>query len=1151
MEFHIARQARDRYQFDLSLYSYSGNAIFANFHAVRLFVQKMNQHRDLLHYPEQAIRAGQINALGLIDEIFHHVMAVYRREINPAVFTRALLELENKIGPAELERTLTMFAQEFPPLAVYQGRTSIEEYLQGTTDGISNRETVLEEMLLLWVTNRNPACQPYLELFDDSRLSAETAYARVLNQLQTFFAAQPSFGSDRLDLISFLRSPAVAVPYSLTGQLEFIRERWGEALGRFLYRLLSTLDLIKEEGKVSFFGEAPTFAPVYDEAALADLEVEAFSEDKEWMPRLVLIAKNTYVWLDQLSKQFKRSISRLDQIPDEELADLASRGFSGLWLIGLWERSRASAQVKQLCGNPDAIASAYSLYSYGIANGLGGESAYQNLRDRAWRFGIRLASDMVPNHMGIDSPWVIDHPDWFVQVNYSPYPAYSFNGPDLSDNSAVSIHIEDHYFDRTDAAVVFKYYDHRDGSTRFIYHGNDGTTMPWNDTAQLNYLNPEVREAVIQTILSVARRFPIIRFDAAMTLAKRHYQRLWYPEPGSGGDIPSRAEHGLTKEQFHEAFPTEFWREVVDRVAQESPDTLLLAEAFWLMEGYFVRSLGMHRVYNSAFMNMLRNEENAKYRTLIKNTLEFDPDILKRYVNFMNNPDERTAVDQFGKGDKYFGVCVLMATLPGLPMFGHGQLEGYAEKYGMEFHKPLWDERPDTYLVDRHRREISPLLHHRALFAGVEHFLLYDFYTPDGHVDENVLAYSNGVGADRALVVVHNRFASTRGWVRMSASFVVKSPGGDRPMIQRSLGQGLAINGEDGWFTIVFDQATGLEHVFSSREIAQNGLNLTLNAYEYHVFMNIRQVQDDEYGSHRQICNYLNGRGVPSITEAMHELVMQPVLHPFREIANPGFLQYLLDHRARKATDELPGHLLEQVAEKYRRLLEGAAQMTGLQADNVLLTKELRGAVETALNLGGLAKKYPLPGSKAYTASLKFLAANLGSDAKKTWSTLLSWLFVRATGKLADAKQYAGISRSWIDEWYFNRVLENTFRLLGSEEAASHRQVNLVKLLTEQQNWFSLESAKPLRQLLAAWLADEEIQRFIGVNRYRDVLWFNREAFEEFVWWMYLLAVFEALDSPNAGASLLAERALIGYEIAQKLLKAAKTSGYQVAKLLG
>ena len=70
--------------------------------------------------------------------------------------------------------------------------------------------------------------------------------------------------------------------------------------------------------------------------------------------------------------------------------------------------------------------------------------------------------------------------------------------------------------------------------------------------------------------------------------------------------------------------PEEFWREVVDRVAKEVPDTLLLAEAFWMMEGYFVRTLGMHRVYNSAFMNMLKNQENKKYRDSIKNTLVFE-----------------------------------------------------------------------------------------------------------------------------------------------------------------------------------------------------------------------------------------------------------------------------------------------------------------------------------------------------------------------------------------------------------------------------------------------------------------------------------------------------------------------------------------------
>jgi hypothetical protein len=203
-----------------------------------------------------------------------------------------------------------------------------------------------------------------------------------------------------------------------------------------------------------------------------------------------------------------------------------------------------------------------------------------------------------------------------------------------------------------------------------------------------------------------------------MTLAKKHFQRLWFPNPGSSGAIPSRAEYGMTTAQFNEIMPQEFWREVVDRVAAEVPGTLLLAEAFWLMEGYFVRTLGMHRVYNSAFMNMMRDEENAKYRSVIKNTLEFDPDIMKRYVNFMSNPDERTAVDQFGTGDKCFGVTAVMSTLPGLPMFGHGQIEGYTEKYGMEYRWPRYQENADPWLMERHERQIAPLLKKRAVAAA-------------------------------------------------------------------------------------------------------------------------------------------------------------------------------------------------------------------------------------------------------------------------------------------------------------------------------------------------------------------------------------------------------------------------------------------------
>lgn len=320
----------------------------------------------------------------------------------------------------------------------------------------------------------------------------------------------------------------------------------------------------------------------------------------------------------------------------------------------------------------------------------------------------------------------------------------------------------------------------------------------------------------------------------------------------------------MTRTEFDEAIPNEFWREVVDRVAAEVPDTLLLAEAFWLLEGYFVRTLGMHRVYNSAFMHMLRDEDNEKYRTAIKNTLEFDPQILKRYVNFMNNPDEKTAVDQFGNGDKYFGVATVLSTLPGLPMFGHGQIEGFREKYGMEFRKPKWDETPDEGLIRGHEWKIFPLLHRRYLFADVEQFFLYDLYRSDGGVDENVFAYSNVHKDERGLVIYHNRYADTAGWIKISSAFLHKNTGDLR---QKTLAEALGLPFEG--YVIVKDYVTHLEYIRSCEELWQKGVYLELQAYQHHVFLDWRFVDDPRW---HQISVELDGAGVESMQAKWEEI---------------------------------------------------------------------------------------------------------------------------------------------------------------------------------------------------------------------------------------------------------------------------------------
>jgi len=1148
MEFHISRESRDRYKFDQGLFSFNGNVIFANFHAVRVFVQQMNKKKDLASFPEQAVKAGQINAMGLIDEILHFVMSLYRREVNPQAMDEAMAWLEEKVGKDDLAETMLAFSEDFPPLNVYLGEMSEEEYLNGNAnDGTLNSHAALEEMLMLWVANKNPAFAPYLELFDDNRLEKFTAYRSVIEELYNFFESQPPFGPEQQNLIDMLRSPAIAIPHSLTGQLEYIRSRWAGLLGSYLYRLLSSLDLIKEEEKMSFTGPGPIAIPTYDD--LHGLEdIENFSPDKDWMPRVVMIAKNSFVWLSQLSEKYDREIKRLDQIPDKELDFLAQEGFTGLWLIGLWERSKASARIKQLCGNPEAISSAYSLFSYDIANDLGGEDAYKNLQDRAWQRGIRLASDMVPNHMAIDSWWVAEHPEWFLSLDYSPFPSYSFNGPDLSNDPRVSIHIEDHYFDRTDAAVVFKREDHQTWRTTYIYHGNDGTSMPWNDTAQLNYLNPDVREQVIQTILKVARRFPIIRFDAAMTLAKKHYQRLWFPEPGSGGDIATRADHGMTREQFDSLFNNEFWREVVDRVAQEAPDTLLLAEAFWMMESYFVRSLGMHRVYNSAFMNILRDEDNAKYRLILKNTLEYDPEILKRFVNFMNNPDERTAIDQFGDGDKYFGICTLMATLPGLPMFGHGQIEGFAEKYGMEYMKAYWDETPRGDLIYRHQREIFPLLHRRAEFAGIEMFRFFDFYTEGGGVEENVYVFSNGLGDRRNLVVYHNKYAQTRGYIRTSAAYNPKDGSGN--MEQTNIVSALALSPDANTYLILWDQSNNLEYLRNTQDIADNGLFVELNAYSCHSFVDIRQVQDDEFSSYRQLYEYLGERGVPSVQQALVELLLQPVLNPFQKIANQGYFQYLLDSRCMDEEQRIDLALLEEAGEKYAAFLDGIQALTGLEMDNEALQEGLSATLDVLLSWPQIDQThYPLPGGKTYQTALAALKKGLDEKVEH-WLVLFAFLFVRDIAKAGEGSDHAEQSLSFFQEWRLSGFLQNCYQAFGIKPERAAEMVNVIQLLIREQDWLIRRSEIGLYQCVDTWLSTEEIQRFLGVNRHKSILWYNKELFEEFEWWMTASAVLSAVAQPDFTASSFVELVL-GLDADVKALNAAqKKSKYQVALLL-
>ena len=1152
MEFHVSREARDRYEFDQTLFAFSGNVVFANLSASREFAFRMNERRGADKDPTRTINPGALYAMGLIDEMSHALVDYYRQRLDPKVMADALGWFDSRIGKEELDKTILAFVEQFPTAGVYRGEQTITAWLAGETDGIAHRAVAFEEMMLLWLANANPAFKPFSELFADQSLAAVTRYQQITTGLRDFFSTRPPLGPKKLNLIDMLRAPALASPDSLSGQIAYIVEHWAELIGASLKRLLMAIDVLKEEDVAIWMrfhpselntgrrrnlpwdspdkrGEVPSFTE-------ATQETERFSPDQEWMPTTVLIAKSTYVWLEQLSRQYGYHIYRLDQIPDEELRRLAGHGINSLWLIGVWERSSSSQTIKQLCGNQDAVASAYSLYDYSIAHDLGGEPAYGNLRDRAFAHGVRLASDMVPNHMGIDSSWVIEHPEWFMSRPDSPYPSYRFDGPDLSRDGRVEIKIDDHYYEQSDAAVVFRRRDKWTGDTRYVYHGNDGTSFPWNDTAQLDYLNPATREQVIQTILHVARLFPIIRFDAAMTLAKRHFQRLWFPIPGTGGAIPSRAEYSMSKADFDRAMPEEFWREVVDRVAREVPGTLLLAEAFWLMEGYFVRTLGMHRVYNSAFMNMMRDEENAKYRSVTKNTIEFDPDILKRYVNFMSNPDERTAIDQFGNGDKNFGVASMMATLPGLPMFGHGQIEGFTEKYGMEFRRARYQEDPDRGLVARHDREIAPLLHQRWLFAESENFLLYDFYRSDGSVDENVFAYSNRRGEHRALVIYHNRFASTYGTIHVSASYADKGAGHLR---QQTLGGAFGLPNDGNLFLAFRDNTTGLEHLERASKIVSQGYSLELNAYNCHVFLNWRELRPDENYRWDLLCDSLNGRGVPNLDEALQALEVAPLHDSLITLLQPELVTELaelsgaLPACCQEDTESTPAaQLMQRVEALSLRFAREAIAIYGrktgsiVAVDDKALWLSICRQVHAVIGLPPIESEFSEPWSNE--AKLVLPSDDPPLHASVIWGPALGYSVLAGMAEAIAGKDTAATALVLFDRLRLRHAFARAFSVGGEITEDGWRAAARIRLAFLYQTLIPTKPVKGAAEEAFAgfpreFWADADARWLLKVNEAAGEWYFNKELHQQILWWTQLPGLLRS-SAPAEAAPPISEK---------------------------
>jgi Alpha amylase, catalytic domain len=340
---------------------------------------------------------------------------------------------------------------------------------------------------------------------------------------------------------------------------------------------------------------------------------------------------NTRVWLTELSHALRRPAT-LDDIPDANLDHLAEMGFDWLWFLSVWQTGAAGQQVSRR--NPewrrefeetlpdlredDIAGSGFAITAYTVHHNLGGDAALARLRQRLRTRGLRLLLDFVPNHTGLDHPWVEEHPEYYIP------------GTEL---------------DLARAPANYTWVRRQRGDI-LLAHGRDPYFPGWPDTLQLNYGNPALQETMIGELVKIAGQCDGVRCDMAMLVLPEVFARTW--------DIPAQP----------------FWPQATQRVRARVPDFCFIAEVYWDLE-WTLQQQGFDYTYDKRLYDRLRDGHARPVREHFHAGIEYQ----NKLARFLENHDEPRAAATFSP-EVHEAAAVITFLSPGLRFLHQGQFQG-------------------------------------------------------------------------------------------------------------------------------------------------------------------------------------------------------------------------------------------------------------------------------------------------------------------------------------------------------------------------------------------------------------------------------------------------------------------------------------------
>jgi hypothetical protein len=341
---------------------------------------------------------------------------------------------------------------------------------------------------------------------------------------------------------------------------------------------------------------------------------------------------NTWPWLAGVAAAEGRPVD-LGSVPDAWWDEIAAGGFDAVWLMGVWRRSPAGVAIALAndalvrsfrdalpdLRDDDVVGSAYCIRDYVVDEHLGGPAGLAAARAALAARGMGLLLDFVPNHVAPDHPWTVSHPERFV----------GGTADDLARDPASFVEV----------------------NGRVLANGRDPFFAAWPDVVQLDAFSVELRDAVVDTMRSIADQSDGVRCDMAMLVMNDTFERTWGERVG-----PRPA--------------TEYWPQVIGAVRESHPGFRFVAEAYWDLE-WALQEQGFDHCYDKRLYDRLLHDGAED----VRGHLSGDHGFQHRLLRFAENHDEPRAAAELGF-DQQRAVTVATLTQTGARLVHDGQIEG-------------------------------------------------------------------------------------------------------------------------------------------------------------------------------------------------------------------------------------------------------------------------------------------------------------------------------------------------------------------------------------------------------------------------------------------------------------------------------------------